>query len=215
MRPRRAVVRAARAMVERGLVVGTAGNVSARTAGGLLITPSRTDYHALRPLHLVEVDLDGRFDLSGRPPSIELLLHLVIYRRRADVGSIIHTHSPYATAWSHRDGPLVPRTEDMDYNGMGEVRCAPAAAPGSSALAGEAAAALGDARAVLLGGHGVVAVGATPDEALVAAEIVEHQAQVAWICAAGAADPRAAARVRPAANRSISNPHRGGHHART
>lgn len=215
MRPRRAVVCAARAMQERRLVVGTVGNMSARSAGGLLITPSRTDYRRLRPWGLVEVGLDGRYNASGPPPSQELLLHLAIYRRRPDVGAVIHTHSPYATAWSHRGGPLVPRTEDMDYNAMGEVRCAPPAAPGSPALAGGVVTALGAARAVLLGGHGVVAVGATPADALAAAEVVEHQAHVAWLCAMSPADPHPGVRARSATNRPLSTTNRGGRHART
>ncbi|MCW3041422.1 MAG: class aldolase/adducin family protein, partial [Solirubrobacterales bacterium] len=120
-------------MRERGLVVGTIGNVSARDgADALRITPTRTDYRGLRARELVRVGVrDGVVRTSGAwrrtaaAPSQELPLHLAVYRARPDVGAIVHTHSPHATAWSFHGGPLAPRTEDMDYYAVGEVRCSP------------------------------------------------------------------------------------------
>lgn len=174
-------------MRAQGLVVGSVGNVSAREPGGLRITPTRTHYDRLRRRDLVRVDLDGAVRggaLRRAPiPSQELPLHLAVYRARPDAGAIVHTHSPHAAAWSFRGEPLAPRTEDMDYYDVGAVRCAQPAPAGSEGLAEAAVRALGSARAVLLGEHGVLALGATPEEALVVAQVVEHQAQVAWLLA--------------------------------
>lgn len=177
-RARRAVVRAAREMERRGLVVGSAGNVSVRLRDGFAITPTKAAYGAMRSRDLVTVRSSGEVVRARRAPSRELPLHLAIYARRPDAGAVIHTHSAYATAWSFRGGPLDVAVEDLDYYEIGTVRCAPHAPAGSVALAHGAAHALGSAKAVLLGRHGVLAVGADPAEALLVARVVEHVAQV-------------------------------------
>lgn len=185
MRAARQVVAAAREMSRRGMVVGSVGNVSMREPGGhVLITPTRSDYERLRPRDLVRVDSDGnKLSARGAAASRELPLHLAVYRARPDVGAVIHTHSPHATAWSFRGEPITPQTEEINYYGMGQIGCAPHAPAGSPQLGEIAADALGGSRAVLLGNHGVLAVGDTPADALVAAQVVEHQAQVAWLLA--------------------------------
>jgi ribulose-5-phosphate 4-epimerase/fuculose-1-phosphate aldolase len=176
----REILATSRALVERGLVVGTAGNVSARARGGIRITPSRMDYRRLRRRDLVTVDPAGTA-VGRRTPSLELPMHLAVYAARPDVQAIVHAHSPHATAWSYLDAPLGPPTEDMTYLDIGPVRTSAPAPAGSSRLAERAVRALGDSAAALLGRHGVLAVGASVQDALAVAEAVEHQAQVAWL----------------------------------
>lgn len=176
-----AIVRAARALADGGLVVGTVGNVSARIGRRLHITPSRTPYDRLRRRDLVAVDLHAPADgATGALPSRELPLHLAVYRARPDAAAIVHTHSVAATAWSFLDEPLGPPLEELAYYGIGPVSTAAPAAPGTLALADNAVTALGRSRAVLLGRHGVLAVGSSVGHALVIAQVVEHQAKVAW-----------------------------------
>jgi L-fuculose-phosphate aldolase len=176
------VIEAARAMAGDALVIGTVGNVSARTADGFLITPSRTHYDALAASDLPVITPDGPVPGNDTlPPSREWPLHAAIYRARPDVGAVVHTHSVHATAWSFLDEPLFPVTEEIEYYGIGAVRTAPWNPAGSGDLGDCAAEALGTSLAVLLGRHGVVAVGATPDDALTVARVVEHQAQIAWL----------------------------------
>ncbi|MFA4929135.1 MAG: class II aldolase/adducin family protein [Patulibacter sp.] len=176
----RAILNAGRALVARGLVVGTVGNVSARDGDRLRITPTRVAYETMRRRDLVSVGIvDGR-PLGAVVPSRELPLHLAVYRARPDVSAVIHTHSVAATAWSFLDAPLEPELEDLDYYGIGPIRTAEPAPPGSDALARNVSHALGRSNAVLLGEHGVLAVGPTVADALIAAEVVEHQARVAW-----------------------------------
>jgi L-fuculose-phosphate aldolase len=181
----------ARALHARGLVAGTAGNVSVRIGREILITPSRLPYERLSPRDVVAVAPDGRRLRGSHAPSRELPLHLEVYRARPDVGAIVHTHSPYATAWSFLDARLEPQTEDMDYYGVGAIRTVPPAPPGSQELAHAAAGTLGTAGAVLLGRHGVLAVGSDLDAARSVAEAVEHQAHVAWLLRGGDAAGRA------------------------
>jgi L-fuculose-phosphate aldolase len=181
-RQERAILAAGRSLVADGLVIGTVGNVSARRDGELRITPTRRAYETMRRRDLVRIDA-----ASGRPlstdarPSRELPLHLAVYRARPDVAAVIHTHSPYATAWSFLDRPLEPALEDLEYFGIGPVRTAPPAPPGTDDLARNVSQALGGSNAVLLGHHGVLTTGASVEQALVNARVVEHQARIAWL----------------------------------
>ncbi len=96
-------------IVRTGLVVLTFGNVSAvdRNAGVMAIKPSGVPYDALRPDSMVLVDLETGATLDGQfRPSSDTPTHLLLYRRFASVGGIVHTHSPYATAWAQARRPI-------------------------------------------------------------------------------------------------------------
>jgi L-fuculose-phosphate aldolase len=138
------------------------------------------------------VNLDGR-RLSPGEPSRELLLHLEIYSRFPDVCAIVHTHSPWATAWSHLHAALPGGTEEMSYHDIDAIPCARAQAAGSQALADSACRELERTPVALLGGHGVVAVGRSATEAFELCALAEQQAQVRWLLRLG--DERQAARV--------------------
>ncbi len=187
----RAILAAGRALVTEGLVVGTVGNVSARHRGELRITPTRTAYETMRRRDLVRVDAaSGRPLTAAAAPSRELPLHLAVYRARPDVAAVVHTHSPYATAWSFLDLPLEPEVEDLDYYGIGAIRTAAPAPPGSDELAYNVSRALGNSNAVLLADHGVLTTGCSVDNALLAARVVEQQARIAWMVRAAGAPSR-------------------------
>jgi L-fuculose-phosphate aldolase len=176
------LVRLAREMLARGLVTGTAGNLSVRLSDGtVLVTPSGVDYSVLRPEDLVPVDLDGNPIGAGLKPSVDTMMHLSIYGARSDVGAVIHTHSPYAAAFStlHREiPPLV--TEAAGYLG-GAVRVMDYLPPASPELADRMALGLGADRTVLLPNHGVMATGENITKAFHAAVSVEESAQVAFL----------------------------------
>jgi L-fuculose-phosphate aldolase len=178
---RRRIVAAARRMLDLGLVVGSVGNVSARVGGRLLITPTQTPYERLRPRHVVVLDAVTGEAVSGGRPSREAALHLAIYAQRPDVGAIVHTHSPHATAWSFLPEPPTPALEELAYYDIGVIRTARYAPPATWALARAGAHALRDGRAALLARHGVVATGRTVADALTIAAVVERQAQVSLL----------------------------------
>jgi L-ribulose-5-phosphate 4-epimerase len=97
------VFEANRAIVDAGLVVLTFGNASAvdRTAGVMAIKPSGVPYDELDPDSMVVVDLEsGEAREGDTRPSSDTPTHLVLYRAFEQVGGIVHTHSPYATAWA-------------------------------------------------------------------------------------------------------------------
>lgn len=182
-RLRELLVHTARQMLASGLVTGTSGNISARSpsAAQILVTPSGVDYDRLRPEDLVVVDLDGREPTAGLVPSVDTPSHVAIYRARRDVNGVVHTHSPYATAFASVGAPIPPLLlEAAGYLG-GAVPVMEYSPPGSPDGPARMVAALGERRAVMLPNHGVMAVGETLPKAFHAATSVEEGARVAWI----------------------------------
>jgi L-fuculose-phosphate aldolase len=185
-----AVVTGARVLRERRLTVGSVGNVSARQGPYVRITPSRVPYDVMRRSDLVTVDASGTLLDGVRPPSLELSLHLAIYAARPDVGAVIHTHSPFATAWSFIGEPLPDLLEEQSYYGIGSIGVSRPCRRGSQEQAEAVVGALGDSPAALIGSHGVVAVGPDCAAALAVAEVVEQTAQVAWLLRDGRAESK-------------------------
>lgn len=96
------------ALVDQGLVILTWGNVSAidRERGVVAIKPRGIEYAELEPDDMSVVDLDGNMIDGKYLPSVDLDIHLQIYRHFADVGAIAHTHSTYATVWAQACMPI-------------------------------------------------------------------------------------------------------------
>lgn len=175
---REEIVAACRHLVAFGQVIGTWGNISVRVTDGLLITPSRVPYHDMRPEDLVVVSWEGEKLSGSRPPSSELELHRALLCSRPDFGSLVHTHSPYASALACTRRSLPVCVEDMAQILGGEVRCARYVPGGRHReLAAAAWDALGTASAaVLLANHGAVAGGRDLAEAVVAVQVLEKAA---------------------------------------
>jgi L-fuculose-phosphate aldolase len=170
-----AVIAAATGMVRAGLTTGTLGNVSTRvSAEHMLITPTRRYAEDLTPDDLVRIDL--RRDDADHRASQEWRMHAAIYRACPDVGAVVHTHSPHATARSFDPWPLIVETEERTYLGLRRIPVVPAVPAGTRELADQVAAALAGEHGVLLARHGVVATGSDPRDALALCAAVEHQA---------------------------------------
>jgi len=177
------VLAAAKDMLRRGLVEGTAGNISARQQdGNVVITPSSVDYADMQGDDLVVIDPDGATLAckDGRSPSSERMLHLACYRAFDDIGSVIHSHPVHATmfAITHQDIPACI-DEFAIYVG-GEVRCTEYAPSGSPEVGLQAVKALDGRGAALIANHGMVAVAAHPAAALHITALVERSAQIVW-----------------------------------
>ncbi|HJQ43241.1 MAG TPA: class II aldolase/adducin family protein, partial [Jatrophihabitantaceae bacterium] len=91
------VAAACRELASRGLVKGTAGNVSVRVDDGIAITATGATFESLTSDHVIIVDHDGRVVHGELAPTSELELHLPRYRD-AGVGAVVHTHAPDAVA---------------------------------------------------------------------------------------------------------------------
>jgi L-ribulose-5-phosphate 4-epimerase len=168
---------------KNNLVTWTGGNISGRDpqTGYVAIKPSGVRYEDLRPEHMVILDLDGRQVEGDLKPSSDTASHLYIYRHRPDVNGVVHTHSPYATAFAAVGQPIpVYLTAHGDEFG-GPIPCGGFALIGSEAIGKVVVESIGDSRAVLLKNHGVFTVGPDAEAAVKAAVMVEDVAHTVWL----------------------------------
>jgi L-ribulose-5-phosphate 4-epimerase len=168
-------------LVRYGLVVWTAGNVSARVPGAdlLVIKPSGVPYDELAPGNMVVCDLDGNVVEGTHRPSSDTGASAYIYRHLPDVGGVVHTHSTYATAWASR-GEAIPCVLTMMADEFGgEIPIAPFALIGGEDIGAAVVETLRGHRskAVLLKNHGVFAIGTTARDAVKAAVMCEDVAR--------------------------------------
>lgn len=181
--PETAVLAAGKDMLRRGLVEGTAGNISARREdGNLVITPASVDYEDMALDDLVLVDPDGTVLAAkdGRAPSTEMALHLACYRAFDDIGSVIHSHPVWATMFAVAHQPIPACIDEFTVYCGGDIRCADYAASGTPDVGHNAVKALDGRAAALIANHGLVTVAPRPDRALHITALVERTAQIAW-----------------------------------
>ncbi len=174
-------------LVRWGLVVWTAGNVSARLgADEMLIKPSGVSYDDLTPESMVRCDLDGQLREAGLQPSSDTAAHAYVYREMPDVGGVVHTHSPYATAWAAR-GEAIPcvLTAMADEFGA-EIPVGPFCRIGGDEIGKAIVATLSGHRspAVLLASHGPFTIGRDAKSAVKAAAMCEDAARTVHLARA-------------------------------
>jgi len=160
---------------QRGLMTGIGGNASARHMNSeeVWITPSGLYKPELKPSDLVKIDLEGKTLEGIFKPSMEWYFHTAIYRRRADVNAVLHTHSPFTTGLALADVKIRPITLEAATM-LAKVPILPFAYPGTEDLGKQVGEAIMGSRAVVLQNHGVVAVGFDLIEALSTVEILEE-----------------------------------------
>jgi L-ribulose-5-phosphate 4-epimerase len=164
------------------LVKWTGGNVSGRDpeTGLVVIKPSGVKYPDLRPEHLIVLDVDGKIIEGNLSPSSDTGSHLYIYRQRPDVGGIVHTHSPYATAFAAVGKPIpVYLTAIADEFG-GPIPVGGFALIGGEEIGKVVVESIGRSPAVLLKNHGVFTIGKNAEAAVKAAIMTEDVARTVW-----------------------------------
>jgi len=170
----------------RGLIVGSSGNVSARTPEGMVITPSGGDPETVTDL--AGVTLDG-MALDGVTPSSEWAMHAAVYRACPEAAFVVHTHADACTALACL-GLGLPAFHYMVVQfGGSDVRCAPYVTFGTQALADHAAEAIRGRSACLLGNHGMIVCGGSATEALSRAVLLETLCRQ-YLLALSAGTPR-------------------------
>ena len=176
-----AVLKATHDMVARGLVSGTAGNVSGRMPdGNVVMTPSSIPYETMTVEDLAVVDLDGN-QVDGRHgPTSEKALHLACYRDFDEVGGVLHCHATYASMFALVRTPIPAVIEEFVVFVGGDVPIAEYKPTGSDELADEIVTHLKDRSVALMANHGILCIGKDPDDALHAGLVVEHNARIIW-----------------------------------
>jgi len=177
---RRDVARYMKRLYEMGYVLDQEGNISTRTAktDRYVITPSQVPRYLINPTDILVVNGQGDVIAGNRNPSIETGMHLLIYSRRSDVGSVMHFHSLHATALAalHETIPAILE-ELIPFLGE-DVPTVPYAMAGTEELASNVANGLADRNAVLLANHGAVVCGKDLQDAFHKARLLERVATV-------------------------------------
>jgi L-ribulose-5-phosphate 4-epimerase len=174
-----------RELTRYGLVVWTAGNVSARVPGSdlMVIKPSGVSYDDLDADAIVVTDLEGTLVEGERAPSSDTAAHAYVYRHLPEVGGVVHTHSTYATAWAARREPIpCVLTMTADEFG-GDIPLGPFALIGDDSIGRGIVETLrgSRSRAVLMAGHGPFTVGRDARDAVKAAVMLEDVARTTHI----------------------------------
>lgn len=185
---RQAVAEACHALAREGLLIGTAGNVSARAGDHVAVTGTGVVLGQATAEQVSVVGLDGGITAGDLEPTSELELHLGIYRRYG-AGAVVHTHSPQAIALSL----VLDELPCVHYQQLligGPVRVAPFAVFGTAELAAHVLAALEGKSAALMANHGAVAHGRTLAEAVEGALLLEWACGI-YLRAAAIGTPRA------------------------
>ena len=161
-------------MLARGFTEGTSGNVSMRVPEGALITPSSVPYPEITPADVVLMDLEGNVLEGERVASVEHKVHLECYKRRTNVGAVVHSHPIVSSAFAAARVNLPAFLDEFGVYIGEEVRVAEWGLSGTQEIADQVADALGEHNAAFIASHGLVAVGRDLDHAMLTTARVER-----------------------------------------
>jgi len=168
---------------KQGLVTMTSGNVSGRDleTGLVVIKPSGVAYEKLRPEDMSVVTLTGEVVEGTLKPSVDTATHLYVYRHRADVNGVVHTHSNYATAFAAVGRGIPCSLTAMADEFGGPIPVGPYAAIGGEEIGQAIVEHIGGSKAILMKNHGVFTIGESPEAALKSAVMVEDAARTCFL----------------------------------
>ena len=180
-RARDEIARIGRSIFERGLTMGSSGNISVRVEDGWLMTPTGATLGTLDPARISKLDEAGNH-ISGDKPTKETFLHIGMYRRRKDARAVVHLHSTHSVAVSCLEGidadNVIPPITAYYVMRVGMLPLVPYYRPGDPALGPAVEKLAGRHHAVLLANHGPVVAGTSLDNATFAMEELEETAKL-------------------------------------
>ena len=160
------------------LVVLSGGNISMRMpCGNFLVTPSAMAYETMTPEDIVLIDEQGETVEGCRRATSDKTALLYIFRHMPDVNVIIHTHQPYATAVGLVCDKLPATLTTLIDELHADVHVAPFTRSSDEGMGILTVDHIGDALAVILKHHGVIAIGKDIDQALSACVSLEESSR--------------------------------------
>ncbi len=174
---RKQIVEACLEMARKGLVVGTAGNVSIRVGEHVVISPSAVPYEEMTPADVAVVDRAGMQIEGNFRPSSECKLHLSVYAN-TDAGAITHNHAPASTALGLVVEDEIPVSHYYSMLFGGPIRVAGYSLFGGKKLADEVTAALEGRTAALMSNHGAITIGKSLSQALELLPYLEYVCEI-------------------------------------
>ena len=178
---RDSICRLAKSLFDRGLTIGSSGNISVRLDDGWLMTPTGSSMGNLDPNEISKLDLSGSL-ISGNNPTKESFLHIAMYDERPDSRAVVHLHSTHSVAVScladiDKKNVLPPITAYYVMK-IGTLPLVPYFPPGDINLAKAVKEMASDHHAVLLANHGPIVAGKTLEDAVYAIEELEETARL-------------------------------------
>jgi L-fuculose-phosphate aldolase len=176
------IVEVGRRMYARGYTASNDGNISVRLgADRLLMTPKSVCKGFMTPDMMCVTDLDGKKIQGDRDPSSEMLMHLEVYRQRADVQAVVHAHPPTATGFAVAGIPLNRAVLAEVVTTLGSVPIAAYATPSTTELPAAVRQYIKAHDGMLLANHGALTVGGDLFSAYFKMETIEHFAQISLV----------------------------------
>ena len=168
---------------ENKLFAGTSGNLSIYDDENdcIYITPSSIPYENMECEDMVVITMDGTVLEGKHQPSSEWKLHANIYKERKEIKAVVHTHSPYATAFAVANMPIPMILVEMLPSIGDAVQVAGFALPGDEKVGIEAVKALEGRKGCLLKNHGAVAIGEEIESAYITAVYIEDAARIYYL----------------------------------
>lgn len=173
------LVQTAQRAYREKMFAATSGNLSVfdRESGKIYITPGSFPYEKMTPEDIMAIDLDGNILEGKHSPSSEWRMHAAIYRTDKRVNAIVHTHSPYATAFAINHMRIPAVLYEMVFFLGGDIPVAEGAIPGTPEVGENCVPVLKERNGCLMANHGALAVGDTLDRAYTRAVYIEDAAK--------------------------------------
>jgi L-fuculose-phosphate aldolase len=165
-------------MIEHDLVIGSSGNASLRVGDHVVISPSSVHYSEMEIEDIVVVNLDGDIVEGHRNPSVEMPMHLEVYKTRNDALAVVHTHSIYASSMAILRKPLPPILDEIVPKLGTNIRVSGYAMPGTKQLGKNVAEAMVDRSGALIANHGSVCCAKTLKDALFLSILLERACKI-------------------------------------
>ena len=173
------LVQTAQRAYREKMFAATSGNLSVfdRESGKIYITPGSFPYEKMTPEDIMAIDLDGNILEGKHSPSSEWRMHAAIYSADKRVNAIVHTHSPYATAFAINHMRIPAVLYEMVFFLGGDIPVAEGAIPGTPEVGENCVPVLKERKGCLMANHGALAVGDTLDRAYTRAVYIEDAAK--------------------------------------
>ena len=169
-------------MYARGYTASNDGNISVRLGPDrLLMTPKSVCKGFMTPDMMCITDLEGRKLQGDRDPSSEMLMHLEVYRQRADVQAVVHAHPPTATGFAVAGIPLDRAVLAEVLTTLGSIPIAEYATPSTTELPLAVRKYIKAYDGMLLANHGALTVGGDLYGAYYKMETIEHFAKISLV----------------------------------
>src|SRR5689334_11749776 len=176
------IVEVGRRMYARGYTASNDGNISVRLGSDrLLMTPKGVCKGFMTPDMMSITDLSGRKLTGDRDPSSEMLMHLEVFRQRADVEAVVHAHPPTATGFAVAGIPLDRAVLAEVLTTLGSIPIAEYATPSTSELPEAVRKYIKAHDGMLLANHGALTVGTDLFSAYYKMETIEHFAKISLV----------------------------------